>query len=84
MVRRADIKFHHFVIDKEGVIFASARDSSNKIYNFVINSCTGNILEQVSSRFESINGEWAEYVRSKAEQYRGIVPTYRIPHFELS
>ena len=86
MVRKtAVLEFSHFVVDKTGVIFASAREEgTNKIYNFVINSQTGNILEQFNSHFESISGEWAEYVRQQAEQYQGIVPTYRIPYFELS
>jgi hypothetical protein len=84
MVKRAEIAFNHFVVDKAGVIFASGRDAGNRIYNFIINSNTGNILEQVNSHFEGIDGEWAEYVKRRVEQYKGIAPTYRIPHFELS
>ena len=84
MVKRADLEFKHFVTDHTGLIFASARDSGNRIYNFILNKDTGNILEQFYGKFEVIDGEWAEYVKTSIQQYRDIVPTYRIPHFQVS
>lgn len=79
-----DLEFSHFVIDKLGVIFASARDPQNKIHNFIVNGGTGGVLAQVNSHFEPISGERAELIRSRMEKYQSIVPTYRIAHFDFS
>ena len=78
------IKFTHFVVDSQGVIFASGRDAHNKIANFIVNTQTGTVLAQVNSHFEPVTSEWAEYIRKRVEEYQGLVPTYRIPYFELS
>ncbi|MBU1367198.1 MAG: hypothetical protein KJ711_05245 [Candidatus Omnitrophica bacterium] len=79
-----ELEFSHFIVDREGVIFASARDESNKVYNFIINQLTGGVLEQVNSHFEPIERERAETIRKDAQHWYGILPTYRIPHFDFS
>jgi hypothetical protein len=79
-----ELEFKHFVVDSSGLIFACARDSANRIYNYIINTSTGTVLEQVNSHFECIIGDYAEQVKRTAERYYGVIPTYRIPQFELS
>jgi hypothetical protein len=81
---KTELEFRHFVVDKWGVIFASARDKNNKVYNFIINGNSGTVMEQINSHFECITGERAEYVKKTAAHYYGVLPTYRVPHFELS
>jgi hypothetical protein len=79
-----NLEFTHFVVDRTGLTFASARDTaSNRIYNFIV-SQSGDIREQCADRFEVITGEWAEFIRLRIEHYRGIAPIYRIPHFDFN
>ncbi len=81
MVKRANVEFTHFVIDKSGLIFASARDADNKIYNFIVNQ-SGDVLEQINSHFESINGEWEQYIKRRLDDYQGLVSTHRVEQIE--
>ena len=46
-IRVQKLYFSHFVVDRQGVIFASARDKNNRIYNFIIDSDSGIVQEQV-------------------------------------
>ena len=78
------LEFKHFIKDRQGIIFASARDRTNKVYNFLINTQTGRVLKQISSRFEQVMGEDAEDVKSAVERYSKIIPTYNIQHFDFS
>ena len=86
MLRTAkELTFRHFVVDRTGLIFASAREQiSNRVCNFLINSQTGTVLAQVSNRFETISREYAEDIRRQAENHYGRLPTYRIARLELS
>jgi hypothetical protein len=77
------LKFRHFVIDREGVIFASAKDGE-RVANFLINPLTGNVLTQSSQRFEALSKECADEIRRKAEQSYNLIPIYRVPYFDLS
>ena len=79
-----NIEFRHFVVDRQGVIFASGRDASNKVCNFIINRQTGTVLTQVNSHFEQLSIECARYITSRIAEYQGILPTYRVVHFEFN
>lgn len=78
------LEFQHFVIDKLGIVFGSARDERNRVYNFLINTQTGGVLQQVNARFEAISSGIAEIVRTRMEKYQSVVPTYRIEHFDFN
>ena len=75
--------FQHFVVDKQGVIFACARDGSQRVYNFIVNTQTDRVHEQVRTSFKEIFGSWAEYIRQRVSQSQGLLPTYKIRHFDF-
>jgi hypothetical protein len=77
-----ELKFRHFIIDRKGTIFVSARDADNKVYNFLITHTS--IMQQVNSHFEFVNDELAEYIRRKVESCYGIVPIYKIKYIDVS
>ena len=78
------LEFKHFVIDRLGIIFASARDERNHVQNFIINTQTGGVLQQVNASFVAISSGIAESIRKRMEQYESIVPTYKIEHFDFN
>jgi hypothetical protein len=82
--QKRELEFKHFVVDNTGLIFACARDSADRVCNYIINTSTGTVLEQINSHFECIVGEYAEQILKAAQRYYGRIPTYRIPQFELS
>ena len=49
--RVEELEFNHFVVDTDGLIFASARDKAKRIYN----SCVDNIFCHVISHTYEIN-----------------------------
>jgi hypothetical protein len=77
-----ELEFKHFIVDRQGTVFASARDADNRIYNFLITA--GAVKEQRNTHFELLNGEYAEYIKQRAQGYYGIVPTYKIPYIDAS
>ena len=79
-----ELQFNHFVVaTTDGTIFASARDSKNRIQNFLI-SRYGEVKQQVKDRFEPLSEEIANYIRKRAQDYYSIVPIYKIKAIELS
>ena len=71
-----NLEFNHFIIDRQGVIFASARDKNNIVYNFIINSQTGTVLKQINNQFKLANDP--EQIKQRAEAYYGKVAVYQI------
>ena len=78
------LEFKHLVIDKVGVIFASARDYHNKIFNFLIDPNTGIVLEQANRDFRAIPRERARYISVEVKRMAQAIPTYHIQHFDFS
>ena len=78
------LEFKHLVIDKVGVIFASARDYHNKIFNFLINPGTGIVLEQAEESFHVTSVERAHSISTSVKRCASQIPTYRIQHFDFS
>ncbi len=75
-----DLRFHHFVEESNhGLVFASARDSKNRIYNFLINRYADVILQQVRGHFEQISGEVANFVKDNFEHSYSTLPVKRKP-----
>ena len=78
------LEFKHFVVDRQGLIFASARDGSERIYNFLVNPENDVVLEQSNHHFREIGGTWASYIRKEVASFKNILPTYRINCFDIS
>ncbi len=84
MLHTKELTFNHFVVSTtDGTIFASARDSKNRVQNFLI-SCYGDVKQQVKNRFEPLSKEIAKYIRERAQDYYSIVPVYKIKAIDLS
>ncbi|RLF73871.1 hypothetical protein DRN51_06595 [Thermococci archaeon] len=69
-----DLEFIHFVIDKTGTIFGSARERGGRIANFLIN---GWIKQQTGDYWQELEPEPAQMVKDRATGAYGRVPTYR-------
>ncbi len=72
-----ELRFNHFIAIGDGTIFASARDTKNRVYNFLIYP-NGTVKEQVESHFEPLTKVVAEEVRAAAEVCYSKVPTYKV------
>ena len=84
MLYDTDLRFNHFVVaTADGTIFASARDSHNRIHNFLITRY-GDVKRQVDSHFEPVYGDYADSIRKRAELYYARVPIYRIRSMEFN
>ena len=74
-----ELDFRHFVIDKEGNVFGSARVSgTGRIANFLIN---GDVKQQSGDSWQCLESESAQLIRSKAESAYNQVPVYRSASF---
>ena len=83
MMCTTKLQFSHFVVATiQGLVFASARDASNRVHNYLISKKNGSIREQIRSNFEPISGEYANYIKERVEEGFGILPTFRTNYFE--
>ena len=73
-----ELTFSHFVIaTSDGTTFASARDSHNRVHNFLI-SKYGDIKRQNRTYFEPVTESELNPLRKRIETYYSKVPTYRV------
>ena len=73
-----ELIFSHFVIaTADGATFASARDSKNRVHNFLISRC-GGIKRQVRTYFEPVSEEDLHQLKKRIEAYYSKVPIYRV------
>ena len=84
MVHAIRLAFSHFVVAREdGTVFASARDTSSKVHNYLITRY-GDVKEQVKDHFEPIADDYANWVKKQAQAYYSIRPIYRIGRLNFS
>ena len=76
------LEFKHFIVDRKGDIFASARDGSDKVHNFIISN--ESVLTQVKQDFCEISGVWADYIRDRVKESCWILPTFRVHKFNFN
>jgi hypothetical protein len=80
-----DLIFNHFVVaNNQGLIFASARDKVNRIYNFLVNEFTGNVMQQINDKFEPVQSRDSEHIKDAVYKLRNVLPTYHIRCFDFS
>ena len=83
-IHTTKLTFKHFVVaTMDGTTFASARDAHNRVHNFLI-SRYGDVKAQVNGHFELITGDYATYIKNRAEFYYTIAPVYRIRSIDFN
>jgi len=78
------LEFNHLVVDRTGLIFASARDEESNVSNYLVDSHSGEVKKQVGNQFEPISEEYADEVRRQIRRSYGSLPVYRVPSISLS
>jgi len=77
-----DLRFQHFIEGSDGLIFACARDSADRVRNFLINRRVGVVLEQARNSFTGIDSELAAFVVENFDRKTAI--SYRVQSISLN
>jgi hypothetical protein len=80
-----NLRFSHFVVaTNSGKIFVSSRDTSGHIFNFIIDTHSGEVSEQIGGQFVRLDDQLAAVIKNRIEHNYAQVPVYRTGDISLS
>jgi hypothetical protein len=80
-----NLRFSHFVVStNSGQVFVSSRDEAGRVFNFLLDTRTGSVCEQVRDQFVRLDDQLASVIKNRIEQNYNQVPVYRTADISLS